>query len=255
MKKVKITLFMTFCILLVCCSDVKSESSGEKNPTINPSVVPQISKSGTIKSFLKNEYVPNFISAKDLYNLMQKKEKVYIFDVRNKESYMESHITTSYSKPLPITTDMVTQFPKNSKIVTYCGCPHHLSTMGAEQLTNLGYKDVHVLNEGFWFWKDNKYPIEIDPNSKSKISELSVEGLLLKNGQPVSKANIYIKHEKSGQLEATSTDSKGYYKMNLRLYNYKDNDQFKFYVEDLTKPVQDFSTNQKISQNVIVNIK
>lgn len=198
-------------------------------------------------------YQPSFIKAADLLKKMQKKEKVVIVDVRGKGSYDESHIQGAVLKELSITADAAKSIPKDALIVTYCGCPHHLSSIGAEQLTNLGYKNVKVLDEGFIYWKDHNMPLS--KISKSPITQMSVAGFLLKNKKPLANVDIYLRHDKTGQMEATRTNKDGSYKMNFHLYNYVEKDNFKFYVTDLKKPIQNYSTNKKENKNVTVNIR
>jgi len=256
------TLVILCGIVLASCSNVKSEVKNEDVKTtdfaIKASTVPTSVMNNTEHNHdvqTETGYKPSFISAAYLLEKINKKDGIVIFDVRNKESYDESHIKTALNKPIPITADSVRGIPQKARVVTYCGCPHHLSSIAAEQLTKLGYKDVHVLNEGFWYWKDHKYPMQVASASTSTLSEIKVEGVLAKQDKPVSNVDIYLKHESSGQLEATRTDAKGGYKMNFHLYNYKNNDKFKFYVGDLKTPVQDFSTDKKETFNVAVNMK
>lgn len=255
MKKISIILS---CLFLACCTNDKSEANN-KNSNSNSIVVASSTPSNfkaqqDSEMHSETEFKPNFIKADNLLERLNKKENVYIFDVRGQMSYDESHIKGALSKPIPITPALVMGIEKNSKIVTYCGCPHHLSSIAAEQLTQMGYKDVHVLDEGFWYWKDHKYPLEEGKSTKAKVSELNLSGNLMKAGLPVVNKDIYIKHIKTGQLEATRTDSKGFYKMKFHIYNYANNDEFKFYVEDLRNPVQDFKTNKKDNDNIIVNL-
>lgn len=226
----------------------------ESNKFTNPKESSLKSRS-IIKVIEENEestYKPNFIKAADLLKKMQRKENVVLIDVRGKVAYDEAHIKGALLKDLPITAETSKGIPKDAHIVTYCGCPHHLSSIGAEQLTNLGFKDVHVLDEGYVFWKDNKYPLSKDP---SDTKEISISGVLLKNKKPFSNVDIFLKHESTGQMEATRTAKDGSYKMIFHIYKYKDKDKFKFYVKDLKKPIQDFSTAKKDTTNVIVNVK
>lgn len=259
MKKIMIILSS---LLLTCCNNTHSNANASSSPSSNTAATTtntatQVANKTTQDPEMNPEtgFKPNFIKADDLLKRVNNKENIYIFDVRGQISYDESHIKGSLSKPIPITPALMMGIPKEAKIVTYCGCPHHLSSIAAEQITGMGYKDVHVLDEGFWYWKDHKYPLEETKGAKSKVSQLTVSGVLMKDGQPVVGKDIYLKHMKTGQLEATKTDDKGAYKMTSHIYNYQSKDDFKFYVEDLTKPVQDFSTDKVDNPNIVVNMK
>ncbi|MFN8671862.1 MAG: rhodanese-like domain-containing protein [Candidatus Sericytochromatia bacterium] len=201
------------------------------------------------ESFFK----PNFIKADDLLKKVQRNEKIILIDVRGKVAYDEAHIKGAIMRELPITPESVKDIPKNAEVVTYCGCPHHLSGIAAEQMTNMGYRNVKVLDEGFNFWKDHKYPLS---KNAGDTTEIIVSGTLLKDKKPVSGVNIYLKHEATGQLEATRTEKNGNYKMTFHIYKYKPKDKFKFYLDSaLKKPIQDFSTDKKENKNIVVNIK
>jgi rhodanese-related sulfurtransferase len=108
------------------------------------------------------EFVPDYISAVDLNKRFEQDSVPFIFDVRGGQSYEQSHIETALSMPYGKTEDSdlarVTLLDKNSEIITYCGCPRHLSTLAAADLTERGYKNVQVLYEGFWHWKEQQFP-------------------------------------------------------------------------------------------------
>ncbi len=239
--------------MLTCCNDNQSEAKkiDPKSSSSNIAVNTTINQDPEMDA--ESNYKPNFIKSEDLAKMLKKNENIYIFDVRGKISYDEGHIKGALDKGLPITPAMAMGIPKNAKIVTYCGCPHHLSSIGAEQLSQMGYTDIHVLDEGYWYWKDHNYPMAQVTNSK--VTEMIVSGTLMKDNKPVVDKDIYIRHMKTGQLEATRTDAKGYYKMTSHIYNYTKNDEFKFFVENLTNPVQEFHTDKKDNENIIVNMK
>lgn len=264
MKKIFVSLTLIF--NLVAC--VQSTENAKKNSSDSSSPQPS-SSSGNLKTISSStpqdntqikentpEFKPKFIKAIDVLNKLSKKDKnLHILDVRDKKSYDEGHIEGAINTSLPIVADAVKDIPKSAEIVTYCGCPHHLSSIGAEHLTNLGYKDVKVLDEGFWFWKDHKYPMTISDTVKSQISQLSFEGKLLKSNKPYSNVDIYLKHEKSGQLEAARTDKDGNYKIHFHIYDYKVKDNFKFYVENLKNEVENFASDKPDNKNIIIKMK
>jgi len=241
-------------LFTISCSDTTAEEKKDKNNDnkISSSVSPVSSISSEIK---QNEYKPKFIKAAELLKKLNNNENVYIFDVRNDLSYQEGHIKGAKLLPIPITSDMVKDIPKNSEIVTYCGCPHHLSSIGAEQLENLGYRNVKVLDEGYWYWKDKNYPLEVSKEYQSKITHLKISGKVLKDNKPLSKVDLYMKHDRSGQLEAVKTKEDGSYTIEFHIYNYNKNDLFNFYLSNLGNPVQVFSTDKEINNDVNVIVK
>lgn len=82
-------------------------------------------------------------------------------DARGEAQYEQAHIEGAVSSPVSDGGDpgAVGQFPKDRRIVTYCGCPHHLSSIRALSLLYIGYDRVYALDEGFFAWKEKGYPL------------------------------------------------------------------------------------------------
>lgn len=100
--------------------------------------------------------------AKQLYN----KQKVYFIDARGISSYRKSHIKGAYASPagyagksVPGWIDPVEGLPKDGIYITYCACPHHLSSIRASYLIKNGYKHAFALDEGFKAWKYQDLPL------------------------------------------------------------------------------------------------
>ena len=97
---------------------------------------------------MKNEMVTyktiNITDARDLI----KTGKVILADIRDRESYMLSHIPDAIN----LTKDNFEEFKKNTDpdetILIYCY--HGINSQDATQyLTNLGYENVYSLEGGF----------------------------------------------------------------------------------------------------------
>ncbi|PSP27284.1 hypothetical protein BRC65_06670 [Halobacteriales archaeon QH_2_65_14] len=56
--------------------------------------------------------------------------------------------------------DPLDALTEDTRIVTYCPCPHTLSTNRAASLIENGYTDVYALKEGIREWVDRGYPLE-----------------------------------------------------------------------------------------------
>lgn len=105
------------------------------------------------------------ISTEELKKALDSKERVYLIDTLNKNSYEARHIPTA--KSLPYTPNFVEQFEKNigaskdAKIVMYCmsdGC--QLSDLAAEALEQAGYTNVFHYEDGLAGWQDAGYEFE-----------------------------------------------------------------------------------------------
>lgn len=101
------------------------------------------------------------------------KNRVYFVDARGIKSYRKLHIQGAYPSPagyvnqsVPNWNDPVQKLPEKAIIITYCGCPHHLSSIRASHMIKNGYKHVFALDEGFNAWKHQQLPMSSGPYRK-----------------------------------------------------------------------------------------
>lgn len=87
-----------------------------------------------------------------------------ILDARPPGDYIESHISGAVSVPFYAVAAASAALPKDVWLITYCGCPHAESDAAADALEALGYSQVKVLDEGFWEWTGQGYPVTAGPN-------------------------------------------------------------------------------------------
>ncbi|ELY78953.1 rhodanese-like domain-containing protein [Natrinema pallidum] len=98
----------------------------------------------------------------DVYYWYQRQE-ARVADARGADQYEKAHIAgaaLSTAPPYTPDDDPVADWSKDQRIVTYCGCPHHLSGLRAGKLIENGYENVYALDEGFNAWVDRGYPLE-----------------------------------------------------------------------------------------------
>lgn len=104
-------------------------------------------------------------------------------DARGLTQYKRSHIyggvlSTAQQKS---TGGGINSWPKGDRIVTYCGCPHHLSSLRAAGLQKAGFSRVYAIDEGFGEWSKREYPMSgtaFTSESQSDISKWVIEGNL-----------------------------------------------------------------------------
>lgn len=164
------------------------------------------------------------LKAKDAFELLAKKEAVFI-DVRSRTEFNAEHIEGAISFPYTVIR-MTDNYPfkKDQKLVLYCGCPHHLSGLSAEELKKKGYPDVSVIDEGYFGWKALKYPIFLNPNAPERMS-MSIEGTLSRDSEKQAFEDVFLLHPETGQLEATRTDAQGRFSMTLHFRGLSDADK------------------------------
>lgn len=173
------------------------------------------------------------IKAKDAHDLLQKRIPVLV-DVRSRAEFNAEHIQGALSYPYQ-TVKMSAEYPfaKDSKLLLYCGCPHHLSGLSAEILKQKGYKDVHVIDEGYWGWKALGFPVMVNPNAPAQVSK-SFSGQVVQGQRGVRFKDIFLLHPQTGQLEATRTDANGHFRMTLHFRGVATQDPLLFQMDDRT---------------------
>ncbi len=100
-----------------------------------------------------------FVSAEQVKNALDNGESLVILDARATGDYVQSHIEGAVSLPFYQVTDYMEELPRDAFIVTYCGCPHAISGQAADALIEAGFENVGILDEGFYFWEDQGWPI------------------------------------------------------------------------------------------------
>lgn len=89
-------------------------------------------------------------------------DDVVVADARSELRYEEVHIVDAYWSPArdgQETDDPLETLPKDTRILTYCACPHHLSGLRAVSLIEDGYTEVYALDNGIQDWVDKGYPV------------------------------------------------------------------------------------------------
>ncbi len=101
------------------------------------------------------------IDPADLFDALNKGEKVIVIDTRSPESFSKEHIPTAINIPhRTMRPETTVDLKKDFLYVTYCdgiGC--NASTKGALNMTRLGFK-VKELIGGIEWWKRDGFATE-----------------------------------------------------------------------------------------------
>ncbi len=171
------------------------------------------------------------IKAKAASELLKKNKALFV-DVRSRPEFNAEHIQGAISYPYTvIKTAKDLPFKPADKVILYCGCPHHLSGLSADILKQKGFKDVHVIDEGYWGWKEFGLPVMVNPDAPTKVS-MDIEGRASQNGQPLVYKDVFLLHPETGQLEATRTDREGNFRMALHFRGLDLSEQVVFQIQD-----------------------
>jgi len=137
-------------------------------------------------------------------------------DARGQTSYNRSHIEGAVLSPAPDgpqnDPDPVADWPTDTRIVAYCGCPHHLSSMRAASLIKNGYENVAVIDEGFTEWQRRGYPMA-GSNVDLRPPAYEISG---QTDAAYAGESAWAFHDPTGQREATPIDSDGSYRLELK---------------------------------------
>jgi rhodanese-related sulfurtransferase len=145
-------------------------------------------------------------------------ENVVFADARSRTAFQKAHVTDAAFSPAPDGQrggDPVEDRPTETRIVTYCGCPHHLSSMRAASLIADGYAHTYALDEGFHAWVDRGHPVE-GSAVDSQPAAYTIAGEL---SDPDRGARVWAWHDPSGQREVTPVDADGSFSLTLHFYD------------------------------------
>lgn len=137
-------------------------------------------------------------------------------DARGLYQYKHSHIYGSVLSPAQKQSDggAIPDWGRDERVVTYCGCPHHLSSLRAAGLQKAGYSEVYAIDEGFGVWSDRSYPMAgsaFATDSESSISEWTIEGAV-----DSQFAGEYAWASADRQYEAVPIDADGGFTLHLK---------------------------------------
>ena len=188
----------------------KSAVSGAKDPQVDVSSLATTKQNG--------QDVP-LLPLADAIEWYERREARFA-DARSPEQYETPHITGAVLSPAPgidtnFDEDPVKNWSKDDRIVCYCGCPHHLSSLRAAALMNSGYEKVFVIDEGFWARHDAGYPIN-GRNTKKAPANYAIDGV---TSDEFAGESAWARHPDSGQNEATDIQQDGSYTMHLKFHD------------------------------------
>lgn len=135
-------------------------------------------------------------------------------DARGPDQWENSHVVGAVSSPaapdMRDSDDPPSTWGKQDRIVCYCGCPHHLSSIRASQLINEGYENVYVIDEGFFEWKGRGFPVT---SASGDLERFTVRGKL---DASYAGENAWVSPAASDQLESTNVATDGTFALHCK---------------------------------------
>jgi rhodanese-related sulfurtransferase len=165
-------------------------------------------------------------------------EDVLFADARSPTAYENARITDAVFSPAPDGQggeDPVEERSTDDRIVTYCGCPHHLSTLRASDLIADGYAHTYALDEGFHAWVDRGHPVAGN-SVDSQPAAYTISGEL---SDPGGDARVWAWHDPSGQREVAPVAADGTFSLTLHFYDVTPESPIRLVApgEEVTKPL------------------
>ena len=117
-----------------------------------------INEGGEAASFELRE--GRFAAAADVHAAIENGQSLVLIDARPTADYLQSHLAGALSIPFYDIETYIDQLPRDFFVITYCGCPHAVSGQAADALLAAGFQNVAVLDEGYYFWADQGWPLE-----------------------------------------------------------------------------------------------
>ena len=135
-----------------------------------------------------------------------------VVDARSRTEWEHTRIAGAVWSPAPEGqqgSDPVEQYSEDRRILTYCGCPHRLSTQRAASLIADGYEEVYALDKGIRDWIDQQYPIEGE-NVAQRLPTYEIQG---ETSSDAAGEEVWVREPQSGQREPSIIGSDGSYEV------------------------------------------
>lgn len=147
----------------------------------NPPEKPDVDESSLETIDVNGESVK--LAPIDTVEKWYRRSEARFVDARGLTQYKRSHIYGSVLSTAQKESDGggIEGWSKDDRVVTYCGCPHHLSSLRAAGLQKAGFSRVYAIDEGFGEWIERKYPMggtEFESGTRNDISEWTIQGSL-----------------------------------------------------------------------------
>ena len=104
-----------------------------------------------------------FVAVDAVHAALESGARLLLADARPPTDYVAEHIAGAVSVPFYDAEKYLEKLPTDVTIVAYCGCPHAASGALADRLVKRGYERVKVLDEGYYVWHDEGYPVASGP--------------------------------------------------------------------------------------------
>lgn len=148
MEKLKLSILLALCVLILCWTNASAKSVGV-----------------------------GLISTEDLKKDLDTGIEMTVVDARNPEEFQEVHIKGAISLPVKQWDKFVSRLPSDraTKIVFYCnGVKCGKSKKAAKKAIAMGYENVLIYAEGMPVWEEKGLPIYAGPDYEKRIETTKI---------------------------------------------------------------------------------
>ena len=105
----------------------------------------------------------NEVDVQQVKRWMEQNRPFVLVDVREESEWAKGHLPSAqYLGRGILERDIETRYPElDTPLVLYCGGGFR-SVLAADNLQQMGYRDVISMDGGYWGWVQSGYPIEED---------------------------------------------------------------------------------------------
>jgi rhodanese-related sulfurtransferase len=149
----------------------------------------------------------------DVYEWFEDGDTKFV-DTRGVSQYDAGHIPGAVLSPSERRTehDPTDEWAHDTRVVTYCNCPHTLAVWRASELKAEGFEDVYAIEPGFEGWEEAGHPTASnDPDADVETYEIAGESDPAYEGQYVRVSMA----DRDG-YEIAVIESDGSYKTKIR---------------------------------------
>lgn len=139
-------------------------------------------------------------------------------DTRSRMAYEKARIAGAVHSPAPDgldNDDPLRDLDSDTRIITYCGCPHHLSTLRGATLIKNGYVNTYAIDEGFQAWYQAGYPLGGSAVEEQPTS-ITIDG---RTNPAATNDLAWAWHDSTGQREAAPIAADGSFTLHVRFYD------------------------------------
>jgi rhodanese-related sulfurtransferase len=92
--------------------------------------------------------------------LLDEGERLLFIDLRPADEFQQGRLPGARSIPLRELRKRYQEIPRTGRVMLYCACPPEEIRAAFQFLSDQGYRNVSVVDEGFPGWAKRGYPVE-----------------------------------------------------------------------------------------------